>query len=54
MNRSIRVSRENNKYLTQFWEKEILVWVVESYVIMSHEIMVAWIEKGITPDYRYT
>jgi hypothetical protein len=55
MARSIRIIKDNNgKYLTQFWEKEILTWIVESYIIVSHEVMVAWIENSILPPYKYT
>jgi hypothetical protein len=34
--------------------KEKEWWTIESYVILSHEIMVDWLEKGIHPNYKYT
>jgi len=52
--RSIRIIPLYRKYLTQFWKDDVLVWTVESYIIMSHEIMVEWIDCGNHPVYNYT
>lgn len=52
--RSIIVTKLHSKYTTSFLEDRDIKWSVESYVIMSHEIMVSWIENGIHPEYRYT
>lgn len=46
---------QEGRYITSFYDKHNhLEWWVESYVIMSHEIMVDWIENAKHPDYRYT
>jgi hypothetical protein len=53
--RSITVYQTlDGKYMTCFVRQQAEVWRVESYVIMSHEMMVAWIEQGMHPEYRYT
>ena len=58
MSRTISISKTlDGKFVTHFLDyldgtRE--VWSVESYVIVSHEVMVAWIEQGIHPEYRYT
>lgn len=53
MNRHIIVSQTNGKYLTEFWQGDERKWVVLSYIIEPHEVMVDWIEKGILPKYTY-
>ena len=53
--RLISVTRDSQgKYVTSFLINTEIKWQIISYVIVSHEIMVDWIEKGIHPDYRYT
>lgn len=53
--RTIVISRQSDKkYLSSFAENGKIIWQVTSYVIVSHEIMVDWIEQGKHPDYRYT
>jgi hypothetical protein len=50
--RSIRIfQRENGKYVTQFIEGKEVKWFLEAYMIISHEMMVEWIEKSSLPAY---
>ena len=44
----------DGKFMTCFVDDGREVWRVESWVIVSHEVMVAWIEQGVHPEYRYT
>lgn len=57
--RTILVYQKQGKYIVEFHGMNALgvdeiMWVVTSYIIVSHEIMVDWIEKGIHPEWRYT
>ena len=51
MSRIISVSKTiDGKFITHFLDysdQTREVWRVESYIIMSHEVMVAWIEQGV-------
>lgn len=52
--RTILVYQKQGKYIVEFRMGNIIEWVVTSYIIVSHEIMVDWIEKGIHPEWSYT
>lgn len=52
--RSILIYMHDGKYTTEFLKDKKSEWLITSYIIVSHEIMVDWIEKGIHPEWRYT
>lgn len=52
--RTILVYMKDGKYIVEFRFNDTIQWVVTSYIIVSHEIMVDWIEKGIHPNWQYT
>jgi hypothetical protein len=52
--RYIIVRMVDNKYITEFNQDGQLMWQITSYIIVTHEIMVDWIEKGIHPEWTYT
>ncbi len=52
--RSIVVYMREGKYISEFHEGDNIKWVVTSYIIVTHEIMVDWIENGKHPEWTYT
>jgi hypothetical protein len=50
--RSIHIYRETDgRYVTEFLQQSIVKLQFKEYVILSHEMMVDWIEKGIIPNF---
>lgn len=52
--RKIVIYLKGEKYISEFHSGDAIEWVITSYIIVSHEIMVDWIEKGIHPEWKYT
>ena len=52
--RSIVIYQKEGKYINEFHNGNRIEWVITSYIIVSHEIIVDWIEKGIHPEWKYT
>ncbi len=56
--RAIRIWYDGKQYHNEFimidGPETTLVWEIRSYLIISHEIMVDWIEKATHPVYNYT
>jgi hypothetical protein len=55
MLRTVMIHKDSNgKYISTFYADGVKKWTVASYIIVSHEVMVDWIEKSILPEYSYT
>jgi hypothetical protein len=55
MLRTVMIHKESSgKYVSTFYEDGAKRWTVVSYIIVSHEVMVDWIERSILPEYSYT
>jgi hypothetical protein len=53
MGRSVSVSMKDGKFVHQFWQGKKLIWEVSSPLIEDTEVILAWIEQGIHPNWTF-